>query len=270
MTNACSICDATMAPLFTLKILGKYDVGYFYCANCGFTRTEAPYWLEEAYSDAISVTDTGILQRNWALSSRLACTLFFCMRSDGAFIDVAGGYGILTRLMRDYGFNYFWEDKFCANFLAKCFEAPAGLSNVTALSGFEVLEHTIDPMEFLSGMMNAHRCRTFIFSTETYSGEGPPRSDWWYLSTVSGQHISFFHHRTLQRIADRLKLRFYSSNGLHIFTDRKLRRPWLLPLLRNSTSSLLARVVRSRLGSLTNIDHANISRRLSANDKSAD
>ncbi len=265
--NRCSICDATMSPLFTLQILGKYDVAYFYCRDCGFTRTEEPYWLEEAYSDAISVTDTGILKRNWALSAKLACILFFCMRSNGTYVDVAGGYGILTRLMRDYGFNYYWEDKYCQNLLAKCFESPEGQPNITALSGFEVLEHTINPVEFVSGIMIKHQCRTFVFSTEIYASDAPPRPDWWYLSTASGQHISFFQLRTLKRIADRLKLRFYSTSGLHIFTDHKLRSSWLLPLLRNSTSSLLARLVSSRLGSLTDIDHANISARLSKNVK---
>ncbi len=248
--------------------MAKYDVGYFYCAACGFVCSEEPYWLKEAYSSAISITDTGILRRNLELSSKLACALFFCLRAEGTFVDIAGGYGIMTRLMRDNGFNYFWEDKYCANLLAKGFEAPQNTRNVTAMSAFEVLEHTVDPVAFISEAMGRYDCRTIILSTETYIGEAPPRADWWYLSPASGQHVSFFHHRTLQHIADRLGVKFYSSCGLHIFTDRQLRHPWLLRLLRNSTSSLFMRFVRARLGSLSDSDHVILTRRIIGADKS--
>src|ERR1700730_18636110 len=163
--ETCSVCQGRMTPLFVTRILGKYDVQYFHCSGCGFVRTERPYWLEEAYSAAIAVTDTGILQRNWALASKLAGTLFFCLEPRAAYLDVSGGYGILTRLMRDFGFDYYWEDKLCANLLARGFEAAEAPTPFAALSTFEVMEHTVDPVEFVSDIMTRYRCRTLIFST---------------------------------------------------------------------------------------------------------
>jgi hypothetical protein len=246
--EACSICQATMTPLFTADVLGKYAVQYFHCRDCGFVRTERPYWLEEAYSAAIAATDTGILQRNWSLSSKLAAVLFFCFEPRASYVDMAGGYGILTRMMRDYGFDYYWEDEYCENLLARGFEAAAG-APFAAVSAFEVIEHTVDPVEFVSEAMARHKCRTFIFSTVTYAGEQPPSSDWWYYSPVTGQHISFFQMRTLSRIAARLGLSFCSSGGLHLFTDRQLRNRWMYPLLCTPLAFGLAQLIRLRMGS---------------------
>ncbi len=46
--------------LFTAKVLGKYDVQYYQCVITGFIQTEEPYWLEEAYSSAITKLDIGL------------------------------------------------------------------------------------------------------------------------------------------------------------------------------------------------------------------
>ena len=250
-----------MAPLFAARILGKYDVQYFHCGACGYVRTEQPYWLEEAYSAAIAVADTGIMQRNWSLSAKLACTLFFCLQPRASYLDVAGGYGILTRMMRDYGFDYYWEDKYCENLLARGFEAPAAAAPFAALSGFEVIEHTVDPVEFVRETMARHSCRTLIFSTLTYAGEQPPPADWWYYSPMTGQHISFFQQRTLGRIAARLGLEFHSSGGLHVFTDQRLRNGWLLPILTTPLAFILAQAIRLRMGSRVLPDNARLSAR---------
>jgi hypothetical protein len=257
--DSCSVCQARMSPLFAARILGKYDVQYFHCSVCGFVRTERPYWLEEAYSAAIAVTDTGILQRNWALAAKLASTVYFCIDPRAAYLDVAGGYGILTRLMRDYGFDYYWEDKYCSNLLARGFEADKAPAPFAALSGFEVIEHTVDPVEFVSDIMARHRCRTLIFSTVTYTADQPPAPDWWYYSPMTGQHISFFHLRTLQRIADRLGLAFRSSGGVHLFTDRPLRNGWMFPLLNTPLAYVLAQAIRWRMGSRVWADHTRLS-----------
>ena len=254
MTQACAICSSVMAPLFVRQILSRYDVQYFHCQDCGYARTEKPYWLAEAYSDAIAIADTGVLQRNHGLAARLAATLYFCMEPRSAYLDIAGGYGILTRLMRDYGFDYYWEDAYCANVVARGFEATRATSPFAALSGFEVIEHTVDPLAFVAGNMERHRCRNFIFSTETYTGTRPP-ADWWYFTPMTGQHISFFHERTLQRIAQRLGLTFHSNGGLHFFTDGTLRNTALLPILNSTMAYPIARVVRKVLGSKTWADH---------------
>ena len=221
--QSCYICGAEQEPLFTLRVLHKYDVEYFSCRDCGYVRTEHPYWLEESYASAIAATDTGIMERNLSFAARLSCILFFCLRSKGPFVDVAGGYGILTRLMRDNGFDYYWDDKYCANLVARGFEAGNIDPPFAAMSAFEVIEHSINPVEFVEDVVRRYQCSTFVFSTETYSDNVAPPRDWWYLSADTGQHVSLFHKRTLVKLSERLNLRFYSSHGLHIFTKEPLR-----------------------------------------------
>jgi len=80
-----------------------------------------PYWLDEAYGDAISVLDTGLIQRNLHIAERLAPLLYFLFDHKAPYLDVAGGYGMLVRLMRDIGFDFYWSDKYCRNLFAECF-----------------------------------------------------------------------------------------------------------------------------------------------------
>jgi len=101
-------------------ILNKYDVAYYICPNCGFIQTENPYWLEESYSKAIATADTGIMSRNLQNAPDL---LFFMRFINGAnFLDFGGGHGILTRIMRDYGYNFYHYDKYAENLFANGFE----------------------------------------------------------------------------------------------------------------------------------------------------
>lgn len=102
-----------MSPVFSAQVLGKYPADFERCASCGFLRIVNPHWLEEAYSGAIAATDTGLVARNIDVARKLAVFLYFVLpgRGAGRFLDVAGGYGMLTRLMRDYGFDFYWSDK---------------------------------------------------------------------------------------------------------------------------------------------------------------
>ena len=117
--NKCPICAATMRYAFSAELLIKHQVLFSQCSECYFLQSEEPYWLDEAYADAIAVADTGLVMRNISLAAKLAPLLYLRFDPRAAFVDVAGGYGMLTRLMRDYGFNFYWDDKFCANLLAR-------------------------------------------------------------------------------------------------------------------------------------------------------
>ena len=66
----CSICQNISKHIFTGKLLNKYDVKYYHCKECGFMQTEEPFWMEEAYDDAINDTDIGLLSRNIHLSKK--------------------------------------------------------------------------------------------------------------------------------------------------------------------------------------------------------
>ena len=119
----CKICDNNSTLFSKSQILNKHEINYYLCKNCGFLQTEEPYWLDEAYSQAITSTDIGTVSRNYnlALISRVVLNTFFNV--DKQFVDYGGGYGLFVRLMRDFGFDYYRQDKYCENIFAKNFEA---------------------------------------------------------------------------------------------------------------------------------------------------
>ena len=117
MIKNCQICSNSMKHAFFAKVLGKYQAEYEVCNNCGYLRIKDPYWLKEAYSNAIANADTGIVMRSVTLSNKISRILFWLINHKNAhrYLDAAGGYGILTRMMRDNGFDFYWSDKFCEN-----------------------------------------------------------------------------------------------------------------------------------------------------------
>ena len=111
------------------NVLRKHDANFCYCASCDHVFAQDPHWLAEAYTDAIVKTDTDIAVRNVLTALRLAAIFYFAFgdKGKGHYADVAGGYGLLVRLMRDLGFNYFWSDPYAENLFARGFEYSAEL-----------------------------------------------------------------------------------------------------------------------------------------------
>lgn len=256
MSLKCKICESHMSHAFKALVLGKYDATYNFCDNCGFICAENPYWLEEAYSSSIASTDTGLVARNTAIADQLAAILYFLMkeRGNGRYVDVAGGYGILTRLMRDYGFDFYWSDKYSQNLMSIGFEYTPDLGSCRAVTAFEVLEHTEYPVSFVEESLKYGKADTLIFSTELYEGKPPDPSQWWYYSFETGQHIAFFQQRTLQMLAKRIGLNFSSSGLLHIISKNKINDA-LLKIYTGRLGILTSRWVRKNLVSLTMTDH---------------
>jgi hypothetical protein len=257
--EVCNICGQSMAHVSSAQILGKYSIQYFSCSDCGFLRTEKPYWLTEAYSQAIAAADTGIVQRNLAITRQLTCLLPNLFGSLGMFLDVAGGTGLLTRLMRDNGFDFYWEDRYCQNILAAGFESSEGAADYQAVTAFEAIEHMEQPYEFIKSCLARSTTRTFIFSTELFEPPLPDRN-WWYFAHATGQHISFFSMPTLQRVAQQLQLNFVSYRGLHMFTSLPLSQQSFCKFLEQEDHGLYESIRNQRV-SLTQSDHQAMTRR---------
>ena len=102
----CGICAARSDRFATGRVLNRYDAGFFRCFACGFVQTEKPYWLEEAYAEAINRADVGLFRRNLRQAKVAKAVIGTFFRSGGRFVDFGGGYGLLTRLMRDAGFDF--------------------------------------------------------------------------------------------------------------------------------------------------------------------
>lgn len=213
----CRICNAESTPIHQATLMNKIQVQYFACPNCGFVQTEEPYWLEEAYSSAISSSDTGVLARNSFLAMVSTVILRTCCKKDARFLDFGGGYGIFTRLMRDLGFDFYWHDKYAANLVARGFEGSISNEKYAGVTAFENFEHFADPLAEIKTMLEI--TDFILFSTELVPDPVPAPSEWWYYCLEHGQHISLYSRKTLEQIARQNGL-FLVTNGanLHILS----------------------------------------------------
>ena len=258
----CNICGTATQPAFSARVLGKHVGDFYQCAACGFLFAKEPHWLDEAYSSAIAAADTGLVGRNTMIAEKIAGVLYWATKTHGRgrYLDAAGGYCMLTRLMRDNGFDFYWSDKHCQNLLATQFEYQPGLGTCDAVTAIEVMEHLVDPVGFVDETLKHAGADTLIFTTELYEGAVPRPEDWWYYTFATGQHIGFFKKQTLETLGKRLGLQFCSSNGLHVLS-RQAFDPRLLQWATGRwTSQICARWIRRRLGSKTLSDHEAILR----------
>ena len=128
-----------------------------------------------------------------------------------------GGYGLLTRLMRDMGFDFYWLDPFAENFLARGFEYGDSQRKPNVVTAFEVFEHLFDPLQEIEKIVKLSP--NILFSTELLPIPTPKPLQWWYYGLEHGQHVSFYRKETLTRIAAKFGLRFYSSGFINLFSD---------------------------------------------------
>ena len=123
MTNLdCRICSFSAQEVFSSNLLNKYIVKYFQCSKCGYVQTETPFWLEEAYAKSINDSDTGMMMRSLWHRNVASTLIYLFFDKNGKFLDYGGGYGVFVRLMRDIGFDYYWQDKYRENLFAQGFE----------------------------------------------------------------------------------------------------------------------------------------------------
>lgn len=99
--------------------------------------------------------------------------------------------------------------------------------------------------------------KTLVFSTLLYDGPTAPPQDWWYYAFDTGQHVSFYTRNTMQELAAKLQLYFYSQRGLHILTDRQLDWGSLRSRLRQIAFRVLEPALRMPV-SKTLSDHARL------------
>lgn len=221
----CKICSGPMLKFSVGKVLSKYDVQYYRCGSCGFIQTENPYWLQEAYANPINQSDTGLLERNIYLSrvtSNILRVLNFA--PEAQFLDYGGGYGILVRLMRDAGKDFYWYDPFCQNLFAHGFEhRPGAGGQYELVTAFEVLEHSIDPIKDIEKMLSLGK--NVLFTTECIPASCPKPGEWDYYGLDHGQHISFFSRKALDILAQKTGMRLYSRYWIHLLTKKKLFNP---------------------------------------------
>lgn len=242
----CRICRAEMKPLGTFRVLAKYDVAYYRCPSCGLTQTDEPYWFSEAYSDAITRSDIGLVGRNIFLArvTKAVITLFFNPRA--RFIDFGAGYGLLVRMMRDQGLDFYWYDQFCANLFARGFEARQDPDPpYELLTAFEVFEHLTDPLSEIEQMLRF--APNVLFTTQLLPSNAPAPDEWWYYGLEHGQHVAIYSAEALNRIARRFNRFLYSDGSfVHLLTTKRLSKPLFRLATYGRMSAVISALSRRR------------------------
>lgn len=213
----CRICSGPAQLAFVATVRDRFKGRFFQCEECGFLQVEKADWLEEAYASAINLSDTGLVARNLHLSRVAGTIIGLLFDRHGLFIDYPGGYGLLTRLMRDMGFDFYWLDPFAENFLTRGFEYGDSQRKPNVVTAFEVFEHLFDPLQEIEKIVKLSP--NILFSTELLPIPTPKPLQWWYYGLEHGQHVSFYRKETLTRIAAKFGLRFYSSGFINLFSD---------------------------------------------------
>lgn len=251
--DTCRACAGEAKYLWNGKLL-DLTVSYFECKVCGYVQTESPYWLERAYSEAINVSDTGIMMRNLANARIVMATLLSLRCLDGRVVDYAGGYGILVRLLRDYGIDALWCDPYCQNLVARGFEYESG--KAALVTAFEAFEHFVQPDEELDRLLAI--APNVLLSTFLITGPTPPQDDWWYYGREHGQHIGLFRLKTLELLASRRGKHFVSDGSFyHLISDLPVNRTVWRGLLK--VKRILPDILRWKLKPKTWQDHLSMS-----------
>lgn len=220
MNEICRLCGADTGAAFSMKLLGRHDVTLYRCSACESLQMQRPYWLEEAYSSAIAVMDTGAVERNLICQAGIALVArVFGLK--GRVLDFGGGTGLLCRLLRDRGHDAYVYDKYATPEYARAFSVASidrDSPPVDLLTAIEVLEHLDNPGAQVEELF-AIRPKVLVATTLPYNGEGP---DWWYLCPEMGQHVFFYSRRALRQVADRFGYTYFERGTFHVFSRTEI------------------------------------------------
>lgn len=253
----CPICRSGTQAWASGTVLGDQPVEYARCSGCGAALAQDVTWLDRAYAAPIAATDVGLLDRCLVLSHVTAALLNALGTTQGTFLDWAGGYGALARLMRDRGYDFYDYDPMAAN----VFAGPHRLDTIaeqrfSAVTAYEVLEHLTDPVAQLTEV--AASTETMIVTTQVLPHPPPKPGSWDYYSLETGQHVTFYTPDALEHLGQRLGYdHVVTGTIVHLFTRTKpsRRAAWLTK--RHAAAYLLGLTmsVPQRRRSLLDSDH---------------
>ncbi len=210
----CKICGSSSELIFKANVLERHDVSYFFCSSCDFIQTEEPYWLQEAYQDAVSIYDVWSVARPLNNSAIVARLIDHCFpNADSPVLDYGGGSGIFVRRMRDIGYNFIRSDAYSKNLYARCFDIVdfPDQKKFSLVTSFEVFEHLVNPLEDVRTLFKY--ADSIYFTTIIKPSNITKADDWDYIAPYHGQHISFYSVNALKKIAE--------LTGSKLISDRK-------------------------------------------------
>jgi hypothetical protein len=243
MIEGCRVCGGATTAWGELEVLGKHAVRYERCARCGLVQTEPPFWLEEAYASPIATSDLGVVSRNIYLARLVVAVVRVLFPGRGPYLDYGAGYGLLVRLLRDAGRDFFWADRFSPNLFAQGFEAVAG-ARYELVTAFELLEHLVDPVSEVARLLDMSD--SVLCTTTLLPATSPRPGEWWYYAPETGQHVTIYTLAALRALAGRLGVHLASDGvGTHLFSRRPVA-PWKFRLACDHRVSYLLYLLRRR------------------------
>lgn len=267
LAKECRCCMGNLEFFSSAQVL-SYKADYYQCANCGSLQIENPHWIGEAHSTAISDLDTGLVARCLSASRLIGVFLFLQGRDNWTGIDWGGGTGLLTRLLRDQGFDVLSYDKYIDGQHSKGFNIGSNGLNYSKdfLTAIECFEHLEDPIGLLRDAVA--KKDYFIFTTEILKlpAPDPAKREWWYFMPESGQHITFASKVGLTEFSKHVGFNFLTSFGsLHVMSRKRIKFKTRILLKIRPFRQLLILIVPELLSkrhSLTLLDKEFLSKKL--------
>lgn len=254
-SGLCRACRSELTKDRSVRIRSE-QVDLYRCPACGLFEFIDPQWLDAAYADPIADIDVGLVARCGALATYTEAIVRAQGLGSRTLLDYGGGYGLLTRMLRDRGIDMLHYEPYAKNLFAQGLEGEPG-GSYGCVTMVEVFEHLVDPLELVTSLSS--HAELIVISTVLVPSGRTDLSDWWYLIPDLGQHITFYTVPALEAIARQTGYQLTTDGiGLHVFSKTKLR-----PLARLSVRSAKAAAVvawalrrRDRPPSLIDADSA--------------
>jgi hypothetical protein len=210
----CRLCGGETAIAFKKLVLGRHDVAYHRCADCGSLQTDIPFWLQEAYAIPGVHIDVGCASRtvkNWLGLSTMLDRLSF--PRDAVALDFGAASGLLARLMRDIGYNFQSHDKFAVPSFTTYHNIDSiKTTHPQLVTAFEVFEHLPSPRDELAEVLSLG-APLVAFTTWFCDGQ---TEDWIYLVPECGQHVFFYSEEAFRAFAGRHGYTLLTSSFFHV------------------------------------------------------
>lgn len=221
--NKCPICFKKAPVLFFcdlnktyggINILGvsNKNIHYATCHSCNFSFAVEMYgwkvndFKKYIYNDEyIKVDPDYTIVRPMRMFDVLTKERFVNFPTTYKHLDYGGGSGVLSKLLREKGWNSRSYDLFVDGK-----EDLKKIGKFDLITTYEVFEHVSNVNELICNLKSLLNTNGIIHFT-TLTSDGYLSADWWYAAPRNG-HISLFSRKSLKILANKFNLKLKIIN----------------------------------------------------------